>query len=118
MTGNLTTSGDIEARDLVATTELHVDGAAFLNGSLQVGGAITLNNSVTAKNAVTISGGRGNYNTGGALKIVGTGDLVYNPSSLSFGGYGFESHIFELSWLGYAISYEEVLPRLGHRQCS
>ena len=35
-------------------------------------------------------------------KIVGTGDLVYNTSELSFGGSSTESHVFELSWLGMA----------------
>ncbi len=27
---------------------------------------------------------------------------MYNPSALNFGGYGWSSHCFELSWLGYA----------------
>ena len=35
----VTASGDIQARDLVATRDLHVDGAAVLNGTLTVGGS-------------------------------------------------------------------------------
>ena len=41
MTGNLTTSGDIEGRDVSATRELHADGASFLNNTLTVGGVCT-----------------------------------------------------------------------------
>ena len=102
MTGDLTTGGGIQSRDLIATRELHADGAAILNSTLTVGGVLTANNTVNIKNAVTISGGRGTNNTGAHLKIIGTGDFVCNPSALSFGGSSTESHVFELSWLGMA----------------
>ena len=69
---------------------------------MTVGGVLTANNTVNIKNAITISGGRGTNNTGAYLKLIGTGDLVYNTSALSFGGYSTESHVFELSWLGVA----------------
>ena len=102
MTSNLTTSGDISARDVSAPQELHADGAAFLNNTLTVGGAFTLNNILNVRNVVSITAGRGTYGTGGQLNIVGSGDLVYNTSALNFGGNGWSSHCFELSWLGYA----------------
>ena len=35
---SVTCTGDISARDVTATHELHVDGAAVLNGSLTVAG--------------------------------------------------------------------------------
>ena len=38
MTSNLTTSGDIQSRDLIATRELNVDGTAILNSTLTVYG--------------------------------------------------------------------------------
>ena len=102
MTGDLTTSGDIQSRDLIATRELHADGFAFLNSTLTVGGVLTANNTVNIQNAIKIPGGRGTNNTGAYLKVIGTGDLVYNTSALSFGGSSTESHVFELSWLGMA----------------
>ena len=70
MTGDLTTSGDIPGRDLIATRELHADGAAYLNSTLRVGGscniasACTLNSTLNVNSACTISGGRGNSGTG------------------------------------------------------
>ena len=64
MTGTLTTSGDIQSRDLIATRELQADGAAILHSTLTVGGVLTANNTVNIKNAVTISGGRGTNTTG------------------------------------------------------
>ena len=65
MTSNLTTSGDISARDVSATGELHADSAAFLNNTLTVGGICTFNNTLNVRNAVNISAGRGTDNTGG-----------------------------------------------------
>ncbi len=49
-----------------------------------------------------ISGGAGTNGRGGHLRLVGTGDLVYNPSSLFFGGSNIDLHVHELSWLGFA----------------
>ena len=102
MTGDFTTTGDIQSRDLIASREIHANGAAFLNSTLTVGGVLTANNTVNIKNAIKISGGRGTNNTGAYLKIIGSGDLVYNPSAISFGGESVESHVMELSWLGLA----------------
>ena len=47
MTGNLSTSGDIEGRDVSATLELNVDGAAFLNPTLRVGGTCNMVSACT-----------------------------------------------------------------------
>ena len=116
MTSNLTTSGDIQGKDVSATRELHADGAAFLNNTLTVGGVCTLNNILNVRNAVNITARRGTYGTGGQLNIVGSGDLVYNPSALNFGGSGWSSHCFELSWLGYAYFMRGVLRHHGIRQ--
>ncbi len=70
MTGNLTTSGDTQSRDLIATRELQADGAAILNSTLTVGGVLTSNNTVNIKDAVTISGGRGTNNTRAHFKKI------------------------------------------------
>ena len=43
----VTASGDIQGRDIVATRELHADGAMVLNGTLAVGGAATLSGTLT-----------------------------------------------------------------------
>ena len=124
---SVTAGGDIQARDLLATRELHVDGAAILNGTLTVGGvnlqtaiapkqnALTASTalnvaSVTTSgicnlNGIRVSGGQGQHGTGASLRVTGTGDLVYNTSSLYFGGNSVDTHVFELSWLGFNHFY-------------
>ena len=39
------------------------------------------------------------------MRVTGTGDLVYNTSALYFGGNSVDTHVFELSWLGYSHFY-------------
>ena len=51
---SVTASGDIQARDLIATRELQCDGAAVLNSSLSVGGALTVTG--TGNIATVLSG--------------------------------------------------------------
>ena len=65
-------------------------------------GNLTVNSTTNLKGVVNITAGRGTYGTGGELNIVGTGDLVYNTSALNFGGSGWVSHCFELSWQGFS----------------
>ena len=65
-------------------------------------GGASLAGRLTSSGGVTITGGQGRNGTGASLRITGTGDLVYNPSALYFGGNGVDLHLFELSWLGYA----------------
>ena len=36
------------------------------------------------------------------MRVTGTGDLVYNTSTLNFGGNSVDLHAFALSWLGFA----------------
>ena len=87
---SVTCTEDIQGRDIVATRELHVDGAAVLNNSLTVSGTDVLSalsgkeNSLSASSAVsvatvtastgmTITGGRGGVSTNGAqLRLVST----------------------------------------------
>ena len=92
MTGHLTTSGDIEACDSIATNELHVEGLTQLNSNLVAG------------RGVDVTGGRGRDNSGAQLRLVSDGDLVYNPPALVLGGHGQDLQILELSWLGCAHS--------------
>ena len=75
---------------------------AFLSSTVTVGGVCTLNNVLSARNAVTISAGRGRENSGAWLKLIGTGDSVYNTSALSFGCANVETHVIELSWKGFS----------------
>ena len=102
MTSNLTTTGDIQGRIVSATSQLNAGGACILNSTLTVMGVVNLNSTTNLNGAVNITAGRGRDNTGGVLNIVGTGDLVYNTSALNFGGSGWASHCFELSWQGFA----------------
>ena len=105
MTSNLTTSGDIQGKDVSATGELQADGAWIFKSSLTLYGIANLNSTtnlngvVNVKNVLTINNGRGQYGNGGALKIMST-NLVYDPCALSFGYNGAEGHIWEYSWLG------------------
>ena len=120
MTSNITTTGNIQSVNLTATDQLSstgtlgvsgacslnstlaVSGNCNLNNTVNVAGVATLNGAVNINNACTITKGRGRDGTGGTLNIIGAGDLVYNPSALQFGGSGWASHVFELSWQGYA----------------
>ncbi len=52
--------------------------------------------------AVRLSSGQGQNGTGASLRVAGTGNLVYNTSTLNFGGNSVDLHAFELSWLGFA----------------
>ena len=49
-------------------------------------GGASVAGRLTCSGGSTISGGQGRNGTGASLKIVGTGDLVYNTSTLNFGG--------------------------------
>ena len=124
---SVTASGDIQARDLVATRELHVDGATVLNGSLTAGG-VDLVSAIAAKqntltattalsvasvtasaystlNGVRVAGGQGYAGNGASLRVTGTGDLTYNTSALYFGGNNLDTQSLELSWLGFNHFY-------------
>ena len=39
------------------------------------------------------------------MRVTGTGDLVNNTSALYFGGNSVDTHLFELSWLGFNYFY-------------
>ena len=52
---SVTCSGDISSRDVTATRELHVDGAAVLNSSLTVGGVNVMSAIASKQNALTSS---------------------------------------------------------------
>ena len=91
---SVTCTGDITARDLTATRELHVDGATVLNGTLTVAGSNVMSaiaakqneltasstltlSSVIASNGVTITGGRGRSPSAGAqLRLVSTNSIL------------------------------------------
>ena len=80
---SVTASGDISA---IASRNLTVAGASTVKGC-------------------RVSGGQGQHGTGASLRVTGTGDLVYNTAGLYFGGNSVDTHLFELSWLGYAHFY-------------
>ena len=102
MTSNLTTTGDIQGRIVSATSQLNAGGACIFNSTLTLLAIANLNSTTNLNGVVNITAGRGRDNTGGVLNIVGTGDLVYNTSALNFGGSGWVSHSFELSWQGFS----------------
>ena len=107
---------------------LTVAGATTITGILTVGGsnlataiaakqnALTTSSalsvaSVTTTAASTMSGGlriyggQGTHGTGANLRVVGTGDSVYNTSSVLWGASSTDLHVIELSWLSWAHFY-------------
>ena len=98
MTSNLTTTRHIQGRIVSATSQLNAGGACIFISTLTLLGIANLNSTTNLNGVVNITAGRGR----GVLNIVGTGDLVYNTNALNFGGNGWASHSFELSWQGYA----------------
>ncbi len=64
-------------------------------------GSLTVDGTTNFKQACTVSGGRGREGTGSWMKLIGTGDSVYNTSALSFGCANVETHVIELSWKGF-----------------
>ncbi len=52
-----------------------------------------------------ISGGQGTNGMGANLRVVGTGDSVYNTSSVVWGASSVDLHVIELSWLSWAHFY-------------
>ena len=83
---SVTASGDVSARDLIASRNLTVAGTSTVKGC-------------------RVSGGQGQHGTGASLRVTGTGDLVNNTSALYFGGNSVDTHLFELSWLGFNYFY-------------
>ena len=114
---SVTCTGDITARDLTATRELHVDGATLLNGTLTVAGtnvmsaiaakqnALTAStalslSSVTASNGMVITGGRGGVSTAGAvLRLASPGGIMPAPPGLFFGVNGEDHHVWQYNYL-------------------
>ena len=52
-----------------------------------------------------ISGGQGTNGTGANLRLTGTGDSVYNTSSVFWSASSTDLHVIELSWLSWAHFY-------------
>ena len=55
----------------------------------------------TKSGGLRISGGQGRENTGANLRLTGTGDSIYNTSSLFWGNSSVDLHVIELSWQGW-----------------
>ena len=82
-------------------------GLGTKQNTLTTSSALTVQSiSTTSLNTMSgglrISGGYGFHNTGGVIRLVGTYDLVNNPSSIFFGGNNTETHVHELSHLGFS----------------
>ena len=122
---SVTTSADIQGRDVIATREFHVDGAAVLNGSLTCGGvnvmtslsgkqaALTTSSNlsvasvastmVASTTGMTITGGRGGVATNGAqLRVVSsTTSILTAPPVVYWGVNGEDHQCFEYDYLGF-----------------
>ena len=72
-----------------------------VSGSLLCSGTSLLAGRLTSAGGIAITGGGGNFNAGAYLRLLSSGDLVHNTATLGFGNNGVETHLFELSWLGY-----------------
>ena len=126
---SVTCSADIQGRDVIATRELHCNGAAVFNSTVTVAGIGNVSTAINGKQAtltptsalsaasvtttalntmsggLRVSGGQGHDGTGASLRVTGTGDAVYNTSALLFGNSSVDLHQFELSWLAFAHFY-------------
>ena len=60
MTSNLTTTGDIQSRNVSATGLLSAGGACTLSSTLTVSGIANLNSTTNLKGVVNITGGARN----------------------------------------------------------
>ena len=119
---SVTCTGDIQGRDVVATRELHADGAAVLNSSLTVAGNTTMSGTLTvagtnvmtsiaakqaaltttsavsvatvaATTGMTITGGRGGVSTNGAqLRVVSSNSSMTTAPSIIYWGVNNEDH--------------------------
>ena len=99
----------ISAATLSATSSITLTGvgdvAAALSGkqaALTTSSALSVASvTTTALNTMSgglrISGGNGFHGTGGVLRLLGTFDLVNNPSAIYWGGANVETHVQELS---------------------
>ena len=67
MTSNLTTTGDIQGRNVSATGQLNAGGACILNSSLTLLSIANLNSTINLNGIVNVTAGRGTYGTGGQL---------------------------------------------------
>ncbi len=52
-------------------------------------------------NGLRVAAGQGTNGTGANLRVVGTGGLVNDTSSVFWGGNSTDLHVIELSWLGW-----------------
>ena len=60
-------------------------------------GGASMAGRLTSSGGVTITGGQGRHGMGAQLRLVSSGDLVYNTAALNFGGLGQDLHSVELS---------------------
>ena len=74
--------------------------ALTTSSNLSVGTVTT--SGYSTMNGLRISAGQGRDGTGANLRVVGTGDSVYNTSSVFWGASSVDLHVIELSWLSWA----------------
>ena len=86
---SVTCTGDIQGRDISATRELHVDGAAFCNSTLTVAGVDVMTALAAKQNALTASSALScsTLSASGTISMSGGGDFggpllrLYSPST-------------------------------------
>ena len=64
--------------------------------------SITTSALSTMSGALRVSGGGGRDGTGSILRVVSSGDSVYNPASIFFGASNVDLHVHEFSHLGFS----------------
>ena len=64
--------------------------------------SITTTALSTTSGGLRVSGGGGRDGTGSILRVVSSGDSVYNPASIFFGASNTDLHVHEFSHLGFA----------------
>ena len=60
---SVTATGDLQGRDVVATQELHADGAAIFNSTLAVAGNTTIGGTLLVNNVNVVSAINGKQDT-------------------------------------------------------
>ena len=81
---SLTASADIQGRDVIATRELHADGAAILNSTLAVTGNTSISGSLTVGGTnitTSLNGKQATLTTSSALSVASVTTTAVNTMS-------------------------------------
>ena len=99
--GNTSMAGSLTVNGTNITTALSGKQATLTTSSVLSVASVTTTAVNTMSGGLRISGGQGTNETGALLRLTGTGDSVYNTSSVFWGNSSVDLHVIELSWQGW-----------------